>query len=299
MSNTDLVCRTPRLPVAGETVAGSTFETFAGGKGANQAVAVARAGASVMFCGAVGDDQYGVDRAEDLKREGIDLAGLQHLPGIHSGIALIVVDDRGENQIVTVAGANGRVDPDTAHHMLTAHPHDVLMMTWELDPLTSMRILHAARDETTIVLNAAPFDASIHQVLPDDRLILICNEIEASLLLNMPVDESSAGEAVVALQQLGCRAAVITIGAAGAVATDGRTAFSAVPPEVTVVDTTGAGDSFCGAFAAWIGAGASIHDALLAGVHAGALATTRNGAQPSIPRREDVEASLAATGSAS
>lgn len=292
MSNTDLVCRTPRLPAPGETIAGTSFNTYSGGKGANQAVAAARAGAEVMFVGAIGDDQYGADRAADLKDEGIDLQALQRIDGTHSGVALIWVDDHGQNSIVTVAGANSLVDPDLAQQGIASFPHDLLLMTWELDPQTSNALLAAASDGVLIVLNAAPFDSTVVQALSNDRVVLVCNDVEASQILGWTVDKENADQAAAALQELGCHAAVITLGAVGAVASSGGTLVLAGAPAVDVVDTTGAGDTFCGVFATWLAEGASLEDALRAGVHAGALATTHHGAQPSIPFRNDVDLSL-------
>jgi ribokinase len=292
MSNTDLVCRTPRLPAPGETIAGTSFDTYPGGKGANQAVAAARAGAEVLFVGAVGDDQYGIDRASDLQAEGIDLHALQKIDDVHSGVALIWVDDHGLNSIVTVAGANGQVEPEIARQRIDAYPHDLLLMTWELHPETSTAILGAASSSAMIVLNAAPFDATVIQVLEDDRLVLVCNEVEASQILGRDVDEENAALAVASLQQRGCRAAVITLGAAGAVASSGGQHFQVAAPPADVIDTTGAGDTFCGVFATWLAEGASMELALRAGVHAGTLATMHHGAQPSIPRRDAVESSL-------
>ncbi len=294
MSNTDLVCSTPKLPRAGETVAGTSFDTYAGGKGANQAVAAARSGAAVAFIGAVGDDAYGTDRLVDLQREGIDTNGVQQLAGVNSGIALIVVSDAGENQIVTVAGANAKVDPASATSALGSKAFDLVMLTWELEPSTSMSLLGSISDEIPIVLNTAPFHDSVRDVFPDDRVILIANEVEAGQLLGRDVDGDSALDAAQEILELGCRAVVITLGAAGAVGVDNQGPVTVRPPEVTVVDTTGAGDTFCGVFATLFAEGASFEDAITAGVHAGSLATTQRGAQPSIPSREAIERSLSA-----
>lgn len=288
MSNTDLVCRTSRLPVAGETIAGKTFSTFAGGKGANQAVAAARAGASVSFIGATGDDAYGRARRSDLQAEGIDIAHLQEIAGETSGIALIVVDDAGENQIVTVAGTNALVDADAAARSVSRLEFDLLLMTWELAPETSAGIVDAVGPAVPIVLNIAPFHESIRGVFPDERLVVICNDVEAGQLLGRRVTANNAQEAATSILAFGCKAVVITLGAAGSVgATTGET-WSVMPPEVQVIDTTGAGDAFCGAFATWLAGGSNLIEATEAGSSAGALATTVHGAQPSIPTRDRV-----------
>lgn len=292
MSNTDLVCRAPRLPVAGETIAGTSFDSFAGGKGANQAVAAARVGANVWFCGAAGDDNYGRARREDLHAEGIDTSGMQTIPNATSGIALIVVDGSGENQIVTVAGANGQVDAGKVSDFIASLDYDLVLMTWELAPETSMRVVASLRRDVTLVLNTAPFHESVKEVLPDERAIVVCNEVEAGQLLGRKVNAGSAEPAAKEIVSLGCRAAIITLGAAGAVGASADEMWQCASPVVEVVDTTGAGDSFCGAFAAWLVSGASLTEATEAGVHAGSIATARPGAQPSIPLQDQITESL-------
>ena len=292
MSNTDLVCRTPRLPRAGETVAGSDFSTFAGGKGANQAVAAARAESLVSFYGATGDDAHGEARRSDLQSDGIDIGALQVIHGTVSGIALIIVDDTGENQIVTVSGANGLVDPQEALLSLEMLGYDLVLMTWELSPETVLEIYRGLPETVPVVVNVAPFDESIHRVFPDHRLIIVCNEIEASQLLGREVTVDNAAVAARDIAQLGCKAAVITLGGAGAVGATSSMEWHVPAPEVEVVDTTGAGDTFCGVFAAWLAPGESLESAITAGVHAGSLATTIRGAQPSIPHRAEIDASL-------
>lgn len=292
MSNTDLVCGTPRLPRAGETVAGTTFATYAGGKAANQAVAAARSGASVTFIGAVGDDAYGADRLADLEHDGIDIDHVQQIEGVNSGIALIVVDETGENQIVTVAGSNALVDAGDACTALSRVDYDLVLLTWELEPETSRAILASIPDEVPIVLNTAPYHESIRDVFPDSRVVLIANEVESGEVLGREVTVENASDAAMEILAMGCQSVVITLGAAGAVGVDANGCVAVKPPAVNVVDTTGAGDTFCGVFAAWMVCGASFEESIRAGVHAGSLATTCHGAQPSIPKREAIEASL-------
>jgi ribokinase len=296
MSNTDLVCRSPRLPRAGETVAGTDFSSFAGGKGANQAVAAARAGSLVSFYGATGDDAYGDARRADLRAEGIDIGAVQILSGTVSGIALIVVDDHGENQIVTVSGANGLVDAQEALLSLEMLGYDLVLMTWELTPETNLKIYRGLPEHVPLVINVAPFDDSIRRVFPDQRLTVVCNEIEASQLLGREVSIDDAAGAAREIEQLGCRAAVITLGAAGAVGVTSSNEWHIPAPAVNAIDTTGAGDSFCGVFAAWLASDESMEAAITAGVHAGSLATTIRGAQPSIPFRAAIEASMLSEG---
>jgi ribokinase len=286
-SNTDLVCRASRLPRPGETVRGSSFETFAGGKGANQAVAAARAGASVVFCGAVGDDGYGSARLADLATEDIDVSRVRVVAGGTSGVALIVVGQDGENQIVLVPGTNDRVDPAAAAAALQSTACSVLSLTLEIPFETVAHVLGASRPEAVVVLNAAPFDARVVACLPSID-VLVCNEIEAGDLLERAVSAETAGAAGADLLALGPRAAIITLGSRGAVLAGVDGVHHVPAPAVDVVDSTGAGDAFCGALAAWIAAGSPLADAVRAGVAAGSLAVTRDGAQPSLPRRAEI-----------
>ena len=281
-SNTDLVCRAPRIPVPGETIAGHSFQTFAGGKGANQAVASARAGASVVFIGARGDDAFGVARQADLAAEGIDITNFRVVAGATSGVAAIVVDDRGENQIVYVPGTNARIDPDDAAGPLAEADYRVISLTFEIPFETVSFAVRQRRAGTLAVLNAAPFDARLAELLADLD-VLICNESEASALVDGVVNRATAVEVARDIVKQGLRAVVLTLGADGAVAADERGAWRTDAPNVNVVDTTGAGDAFCGALCAWLASGHDLRDAVRAGVAAGSLAVTREGAQSSLP----------------
>jgi ribokinase len=292
-SNTDLVCRSPRLPVAGETLTGSSFNVFAGGKGANQAVAAARSGALVTFCGAVGDDDFGRQRLADLKLDEIDVSCVEVVEGTSSGVALIVVDDAGENQIVVVSGANGRVSPTTVDRAIDSSAWDALLIVLENPADTTRHAIARMKGRAPVVLNAAPFDPWVTDVLPDVD-ILVCNEVEASGLLGRQVGADTALADVVALRHLGCRSAVITLGPHGAYVADSSGSWHNPALAVEVVDTTGAGDALCGAIAAWLAEGASLREAVAAGVAAGSLAVTRSGAQPSLPRRAEIDRFLCA-----
>jgi ribokinase len=264
------------------------LETYAGGKGANQAVAAARAGASVTFGGAVGDDAYGLDRVADLKAAAVDVSFVQTIPETASGIAIIVVDGRGENQIVTAAGANEEVNSNELLRRLKGIEYDVALMTWELNVETSRALVRGLHPSLPVVLNTAPFDSSIHELFPDERVIVICNEIEAGELLKCEISADEQLEAAREIQSLGCRAAILTLGEAGAVGADSDHSWTVPGLAVSVVDTTGAGDAFCGAFAAWIADGSTLEEATRAGVAAGSCAVGRSGAQPSLPTRDEI-----------
>jgi ribokinase len=291
-SNTDLVCLAPRLPRPGETVRGTSFATFAGGKGANQAVAAARAGARVCFAGAVGDDTFGQARLADLRAENIDIEHVVVRFGVASGVASIVVDDDGENVIVLVPGANDTVDPAMALRALQSVEPRVLSLTHEVPFETVRTAILARAPQTLVVHNTAPYDERIAELL-DSIDVLICNETEASALLDRPVTADTAEQDAAEILARGCRAAIITLGAHGAFVATDATSWHVPAPNVAVVDTTGAGDALCGATAAWLASGAELRDAVVAGVVAGSLAVTRDGAQPSLPTRSAILALIA------
>jgi ribokinase len=293
-SNTDYVCRAPRIPAPGETIAGRSFQTFAGGKGANQAVAAARAGAQVIFVGAHGDDRIGIDRRADLIAEGIDISHFRALPGVTSGVASIIVADSGQNQIVYVPGANAQIRAADAIPALAASDYDVLSMTFEAPFDTVEFALRNRREGSLAVLNAAPFDSRLPGLLPLID-VLICNEVEASAIAWRQVDPDSAEEVAVELTMRGLRAVVITLGEHGAVTAGGGDAWWTSAPSVEVVDTTGAGDAFCGACCAWLAEGHSLRQAVRAGVAAGSLSVTEAGAQPSLPNRDEIQRQLDST----
>ena len=285
--NSDIVVTAPRHPSPGETILGETVATFAGGKGANQAVAAARAGGTVSMVGRVGADAAGTALTSGLRAEGIDVdhVGIcQHDP---SGTALIVVaTDSGENTIVVVAGANAKLRPVHVQDAFAgsgAHNGGVLLAQLEVPLPSVLRALELGRDrKMTTILNAAPATAGLGSLLPLVDLLVV-NEHE--LRVASGVDRMDAGVA----KLLGLVPAVIvTLGSDGALVADrggtDRIAAHAVEP----VDTTGAGDAFCGVLAAAIAAGLDLRAAARRANAAGALATTKAGAQPSAPTAESI-----------
>jgi ribokinase len=294
--NMDLVVRTARFPAAGETLIGDGFATIAGGKGANQAVAAQRLGGRVGLVACVGDDEFGAIMRQGLADEGIDVTHVDVRTGEVSGVALITVDTAGENTIIVVPGANGTLSPEdveTAREAIAGAR--VLLLQLEV-PLPTVgaaaRLAHEAG--ASVILNAAPAAA-----VPDTLLSLaeyvVVNESEIFVLAGEGITDRQA--AVHALQARGARTIVLTLGSAGAVlfAADGRVTTE-VAFSVEVVDTTAAGDAFVGAFAVALAEGLTADEALRRGNAAGALSVTREGAQPSLPRREDVDAWLEAHG---
>lgn len=290
--NMDLVTRAPRLPVGGETLIGHSFATVSGGKGANQAVAAARLGAQVAMVGCVGNDDYGVQLRDALLAERIDCQAVSVVED-SSGVALIVVDDNSQNAIVIVAGANGAMTPaviDRFDAVLQAA--DVVICQLEIPDATVGHALKRARAlGKTVILNPAPAS----RPLPADWFTaidyLIPNESEASALSGLPVDSlKSAEKAASHLIAMGAGKVIITLGAQGSLFANGQ-GFEHFPaPKVKAVDTTAAGDTFVGGFAAALAAGKSEAEAIRYGQIAAALSVTRAGAQPSIPTLSDVQA---------
>lgn len=288
--NRDTVLRVPRFPQPGETLAASGIDRFHGGKGSNQAVAAARAGAQVAIVAALGRDAAGDAAMELWAGEGIEAAAVARLPGLPTGEALILVDSDGENEIVIAAGANAALDAATAAAAAADGPALVVAQLETPLPATEAAFRAARAVGATTLLNAAPA-----QALPEPLLaatdILVVNETEAALLLG---GEAPPAELAAALAQRRGRGVVLTAGAAGAcwAPREGRV-LHAPAPSVSVVDSTGAGDAFIGALAAALAEGLPEEAALRRGVVAGALACGRAGAVPSLPR---LEAILAAGG---
>jgi ribokinase len=294
--NTDLVARVAKAPDAGETVTGSSFAVFGGGKGANQAIAAARSSAPTAMFGALGDDDFGRQRRADLEAEGIDTGSVVRSTTAASGVALIVVEEEtGQNRISYVPGATMTLTPEQARAAVDRVRPVVVLTTLEPPPETIAALLDAGEQHgATIVLNATP-EAVGAQPLLDRIDVLVVNETEAEDLLGQPVSAANGEAAARSLAQLGPGTVVVTLGAAGAAVTHGGQTATFPAPRVDVVDTTGAGDAFCGAFAADLARGLDPFSAARTGVVAGSLATTIPGAYPSIPHRDAIERVLVAS----
>ena len=292
--NTDLVARVDKAPEAGETVTGSSFAIFGGGKGANQAIAAARSGAPTAMLGALGDDDFGRQRRADLETEGIDTESVARREATPSGVALIVVEEAtGQNRISYVPGATRTISADQARQAVERVKPAVVLATLEPPQEALGALFDAARaGGATLLLNATP-EAIGAQAFLNRIDVLIVNETEAEDLLGYPVSAANGEAAAHGLSALGPQTVAVTLGAAGVAVVHGGTSATFPAPRVDVVDTTGAGDAFCGAFAAELARGSDPFTAARTGVVAGSLATTIPGAYPGIPRREAVERMIA------
>jgi ribokinase len=278
--NVDLVVSAPSLPAAGETVTGGRFGQFGGGKGANQAVAAARLGASVSFVGAVGEDAFGDGALRELESEGIDVSAVVRRPGVPTGVALIVVDAAGENQIAVASGANAEVAGEGVE---LPQGGGVVLLGHEVPDAPLVAAARAAvAAGWRVVLNPAPAREIARDVLAA-RPILTPNASEAAQL-------TGAGDPAEAARRLRERTGapvLVTLGADGALLLDEELErFPA--PKVDVVDTTGAGDTVNGALAAELAGGRPLRDAVAFALAAAALSTRAEGARGGMPRREEV-----------
>lgn len=294
--NMDLVVRAPRLPRGGETLAGQSFITVPGGKGANQAVAAARLGAEVAMIGCLGDDAYGDQLYRALQAEGIDCQGVERVAGESSGVALIVVDDSSQNAIVIVAGGNGHLSPAVlARHEHMLEQAQVVVCQLESPLETVGHVLRRAHAlGKTVILNPAPATRDVPAEWLPLADYLVPNETESELLCRLPVDSlESAGRAAERLREMGAGRVIVTLGAQGALLVgEGRVEHFPVA-RVKALDTTAAGDTFVGGFAAALARGLDEAAAIRFGQAAAAISVTRLGAQTSIPSREEVERALA------
>jgi ribokinase len=288
--NMDLVVRAPRHPEIGETILGSDFRTFPGGKGANQAVAASRLGAKVRMIGRVGSDAFGENLLYQVLHNGVDASFIQKDPDSATGVALITVNDEGENTIVVAPGANDRLTPENVLASEQAFVDAAVLLVQLETPLPAVeRAIDIAKSHgAQIVLNPAPA-----QVLPSGLLAkvdyLIPNQTEISLLTGV----DAIGVAVSFLRELGVIHLVVTLGDEGVLVSEKHREKYIPAYPVHVVDTTAAGDAFVAAFAVALTEGLDTFQSAAWGNAAGALSVTRQGAQPSLPTRSELEKFIA------
>ena len=297
--NMDLVARTPRLPVPGETLLGKDFFTAPGGKGANQAVAIARLGVPTQMVGRVGKDSFGRELLTSLQSSGVQTEGILVDEAASSGVAVITVDDAADNHIIIIAGANGCVNQEDVERLTHLLPRAATLLLQLEIPLPSvLRAAQAAQQVgCRVILDPAPacldFPTELYPLVD----IITPNEIEAGQLVGFPVNRpEAAAEAVSILCQRGVNTAIVKLGAQGVFWGNSKEAFFVPAFPVQPVDTVAAGDAFNGGLAAAIVQGCSLKEAIMWGAAAGALSTTKAGAQPSLPDCDTLDAFLKAKG---
>ena len=298
--NMDLTVRTPRFPQSGETIIGYTFKTAPGGKGANQAVACARLGASTFMVGRVGEDSFGESLRSELSQAGVNPEYVIFDPESSSGVALITVDQSAENSIIVVPGANGRIntaDLENLKKALDGATHLLVQLEIPLEMvLEASRI--ASQRGISVLLDPAPardLPVELYQWVD----IITPNETEAEILVGFAIrNQQDAAKASRILLERGVKHVVIKMGSEGAYAAS--TGFEKFYPAIPVeaVDTVAAGDAFNGGMAVALSEGMPFEDAILWGITAGALSVTGEGAQPSMPGRNDLEQMLLEIGKA-
>jgi len=290
-TNTDMVIKTSHLPQPGETILGGTFFMSAGGKGANQAVAAARLGGSVVFIAKTGYDIFGKQSIELFEKEGIDISGIQRDHYQPSGIALITVDDKGENCIVVAPGANAALTPDDIDEVKDRIEGASLLLVQLETPVATVEHVAniASSGKRKFILNPAPA-AKLGDELLKKISIITPNQKEAEMLTGIKIiDPSSAKQAADLLHNKGVETVIITMGAAGAFVLHEEKYSMIAGHKVDVVDTTAAGDVFNGALVVALSERKPMDDAVSFACKAAAISVTRLGAQASAPTREEVE----------
>jgi len=293
-SNTDFIMKMERLPRKGETITNAVFMQTFGGKGANTAVGAARAGGNVAFINCVGDDAFGPMIIEAMRRAGVQTDGILQAQGIASGSALVMIDANGDNYLSVAPGANYCLtagDIDQMAGLIASSA--MVMLQYEILPETLYAAIDlASRLQKPILFNYAPARPIDESYFAKIRYLVV-NEVEAEALCGFAVNSSEQAEAATAaLLQRGAQAVVITLGGRGVIATDRTGSFHVPAYSVKVVDTTAAGDIFCGALAVALVEGRSLPESIRFANAAAAIAVSRLGAQPSAPSREEIEAFL-------
>ncbi len=290
--NLDLVVEVPHLPIKGETVIGDRFFSAAGGKAANQAVAIAKLGTAVSLVGQIGDDSFGQTLIASLQTAGVNTAGVTVNPQTHSGIASIVVDKRGANTIACAGGANNLVREKELAQFKKILPQVKIALLELGIPIAT--VLNAAREakahDCLLILDPAPVISNLPQELYSLIDIITPNEIEASQLVGFTVDGvTTAKQAASSLHQMGVKNVIITLGSQGSLYSNESESFWIKPIDVPVVDTVAAGDAFNGALAVALALDKTIKEAVQWATVGAALAVTKNGAQSSLPSQESFQ----------
>ena len=288
--NMDLVVKTPRLPSRGETLLGHDFFTAPGGKGANQAVAVAQLGIPSCMVGRVGCDREGTSLLSSLQTYGVQTDSISIDETTHSGVAVIAVEDSGQNNIIVVPGANGRVNTEDVLKLSNIFDNTAAVLLQFEIPLSAVFAAAKAAQNAGIkvILDPAPAGQNIPEALYPLVDIITPNQTEASQLVGFEVNsiETAKAAAAVLLQRGVKTAAIAKLGALGVFCATAEESFFVPAFPVEAVDTVAAGDAFNGGLAAALAQGHSLRQAVIWGAAAGALATTKTGAMPSLPNRD-------------
>ncbi len=289
--NMDLVVRTPRLPDPGETIIGKAFQTFPGGKGANQAVACSRLGAKTYMVGRVGGDEFGEKLKDELEKAGVDHENVVVDTMTSSGVALIAVEDSAENTIIVIPGANGQVDDQDLKRLeAVLTKSEVLLLQLEIPLEMVMAAAKLAKENNVkVILDPAPA-----QMLPEEIYplldIITPNETETELLVGFPLEtKEDVAKAARILRDRGASNVIVKMGSRGAFALMGDQEESFEPYQVTTVDTVAAGDAFNGALAVALSENLPVEKAIQWGMAGGALSVTKEGAQPAMPERKELK----------
>lgn len=289
--NMDLVLRCSQFPKPGTTIVAQSYDEISGGKGANQAVSAAKAGAQVTMLGRVGDDAFGQRLVSRLKEQGVDCEHILSTPNCESGLAMIMVDHTGQNSIVCVEGANGRfTSQDIRQLEQVIQSSDVVLLQLEIPLETVQEVIQIAKaSKARVILDPAPVPESLPSHLL--QVDLICpNEYEAEQLTGISINSlEQATAAAESLYSQGSRHVVITMGSQGAFLFDEHGGRMIPAFSTNVVDTTAAGDAFAGALAVHWATNDDLDEAVRYGNAAGALAASRLGAQPSMGTRSEIE----------
>jgi ribokinase len=288
-TNTDMVVKSKRLPLPGETILGGTFYLNAGGKGANQAVAVSRLGGNVVFVSKIGNDIFGKQTLDNLRKENINTDFVFVDAKEPSGTALIMVNQEGENCIVVAPGANVNLLPADINKAKMIATAEIILMQLEIPMETIAAVLKTAKSNSQkVIINPAPAQPLEDEILKD-LFLITPNETEASLLTDvLVVDEATASEAAAVFLSKGVQNVIITMGKQGAFFQNNKLKLSIPAPNVKPIDTTAAGDTFNGAIAVAINEGMDWPSAVKFAVMAASVSVTRMGAQASVPYRNEL-----------
>lgn len=286
--NMDLVTVVDRKPLDGETIMGREFFTAHGGKGANQGVSIGKLGGKVKFLGKVGNDAFGIEILENMKNQGLDIKNIEVAEG-STGLATIILDKSGENSIIVVSGANGKVDKEYVHRNIDNFGEGkILLSQLEIPYETVKYAFGLAKERGTItILNPAPATDNIDELLELSDIV-ICNETEFDLIIGEKTENpQEIIDKSPKLLAKGVKELVVTLGSKGVIYINRNEVRRYNAYKVTAIDTTAAGDSFIGGFVTFLHEG--IDKAIDMGMRAGAIAVTRFGAQKSLANLEEVE----------